>query len=704
MSIETLTGFIGSSNIFEDVRDREGGERVLDDLAAQVIEDFQRDQSSMTDWSNQIEAGKEVAKQENESKSEPWEGAANFKTTAMLEASVAFGDRAATELLRSRNILKIDVIGSDKEGGKRKSAENVTEYMNWQINYEMEDWRDIQETLFYELPNVGCLFKKVYYDSIEGINRSELIHYPDFAVNQATASVKDCLSFTQIMDVSASEVIEKQNSGLWADVEIYPEDADSDEGSNEQQEVEDAEENSSRFFEQRCYYDLDDDGYAEPYIVTVHEETQQVVRIVPRYFADNIYVRNETGSIGKLGEVENPVKVVKIVPIIDIVKYGFVKSQDGTFLDIGYYHILTSLCKAQNSTTNQLLDSGTLANLQGGYVAKGFRKRMGNTKFKPGSYTATDISPSDLRNGVVSHQFKEPSQTLFALNEKITKEIDEASVKMDLQGVLAPNAPATTTLALIQENMLPTSAIMQRIIRAESREFRKLFDLNSRYIDPSEYRVVLDDESASYRADFNPRSMDVVPTASAEMSSKIQRIQQSQVMLLEVEKIAFAGGDVRPIYERWFDAMGADDMINQVWPDPEQMSEEQKSRQDELAKQRKNEMMLQAIQIDQAERALVMQERLASMEVALKQSELEKNLISLRKTESEIILNLEKAESEEVKNQIDVYTAQLGGIRQAIDATIREIEVNNAARAAEQDRATPTDPPNPFPRLPSVAG
>ena len=39
-----------------------------------------------------------------------------------------------------------------------------------------------------------------------------------------------------------------------------------------------------------------------------------------------------------------------------------------------------------NTTTNQLIDAGTLANLQGGHLAKGFRKNMGPMKIRPGEY------------------------------------------------------------------------------------------------------------------------------------------------------------------------------------------------------------------------------------------------------------------------------------------------------------------------------
>lgn len=675
MTIETTLDFIGKDNLVDIIKKRDDGGDLLAELATQVIDDAERDKATMGDWEKLIEQGREVAKQETGTKSFPWDGAANFKTPDLLGAAISFGDRATTELLRSYNILKIKVVGKDAQGLKKKASENVTEYMNWQIHSEMPDWIDIQEQLLYEMPNTGCVFKKVFFDSLEKRPDTELIHYPDFIVNQAKKSMDDRYPFTQPMDFSYGEVREKQRQGIWADEEIYPEGSDDDKGLNGEERVEVALDNPEKFYEQRCWFDLDDDSYAEPYIVLVHVASKKVVRIVARYRSNGVYVK-KGDQTGILGELVGATEVVKIKPLNDIVKYGFVKSQDGTFLDLGYYHMLTALCKAQNTTTNQLLNAGTLANTQGGWTAKGFRKKMGNIKFKMGEFAQTDISAADLQNGILMHQFKEPSATLLNLRDKIAVATKELSVNLDLQGVIAPNAPATTTLALIQEAMVPTSAIMQRIIRAESKEFKILFDINSDFIDQEEYQLVLDDPDAKYQDDFDARKMDIMPTASAELSSQAQRLQQAEAMVMQSQVIGMMGGDVRPIFENWFDAIGANEMVNQVWPDPEAMSEQQKVRQQEIqAKQRKEEMLI-GIDVDQKERALVLEEKKGLSDRQL-------NLMKMEELKSETILNLEKAETENSKNQINVYTTQLDGLRFAIDAEKSSIEEE---RNAKQDQ------------------
>jgi len=82
---------------------------------------------------------------------------------------------------------------------------------------------------------------------------------------------------------------------------------------------------------------------------------------------------------------------------------------------------------------------------------------------------------------------------------------------------------------------------------------------------------------------------------------------------------------------------------------------------------------LQAIQIDQSERALV------AIEADTESKTLErkaKALSTVAKTESEVILNLEKAETEQTKNQISKYTADTDGIRTAIEFAKEELDLD----------------------------
>lgn len=660
--LDFLINNIESQNIAEDV-DRD----TLDKIAHQVIEDYNRDNDSMGNWSSVVEAGRALAKQDLTSKDDPWPGASNFKTTAILGASNAFGDRAATELVRSKNLVKCEIVGPDPQGAKREAAKRISTFTNWQINHEMVDWRAKQKAMFYELPACGVTFKKTFYDPLTQKNASELIQYPNFIVNQAVRSLDDGDTFTHILDISQNQLIERQNAGIWLDVEVYGEDPEADEGSNAQQQVEEAFDNDKNFLEQNCWYDLDGDGYAEPYTVTVQRDKSAVLRIVARYNEECLFV-TEGGKTHRFlkGQPIGRSKLVRIEATNPIVKYGFVPDPDGGYLDLGYYHLLSSLAKTVNGTTNQLMDSGTLANHQGGALAKGFRKKMGNMSTKPGEWVSTDIGAQDLRNGIVPWAFKEPSQTLLQLNEMNKKEMQDLTVNLDLQGVLAPNAPATTTLALIQESMLPASARLQSIIDSMSKEFMNLFRLNAEFISPEQYRRIVDDEKANYKADFDLDGQNMLPTANPEMSSRMQRIAQADAIMAQLPFLVQTGADMKEIVKMWLDALGAEELQDQVFPTQEELTEEQKARQQQEQEAQQRQDQILAKEMELKEREMATKEAKIELDNAKGQLEAMKVMAEISKIKAETIKTLEEAETEHSTNQINNYTAEFDLVERTV--------------------------------------
>ena len=117
--------------------------------------------------------------------------------------------------------------------------------------------------------------------------------------------------------------------------------------------------------------DLDGDGYTEPYIVTVEENTRSVLRIVPRFGRDTI-------------EMDEDEQVVAIEPDIYYTKYSFIPNPDGGFYDIGFGRLLGPINESANTIINQLVDAGSLSNLQAGFIGKGLKIKMGESKFQPG--------------------------------------------------------------------------------------------------------------------------------------------------------------------------------------------------------------------------------------------------------------------------------------------------------------------------------
>jgi len=674
MPIKELMEFIGKQDISEDIP-----EERLATLGERVRRQFDEDWGSMQDWMNSVDKGVKLMKQEFNTKSTPWDGASNFKSPILSEASISFGDKASLEILRARNLVKADIIGKDKTGQKKKLAERVTEAMNYQVNYQMTGWRKDQKRMLYVLPNVGCMFKKTVFDPLEGKAASHIIQYPDFAINQATTSMETSRSFTQILDIDLNGMLDRQDAGIWRDVDVYPKDSEGDEGSNEAADTTDAESNPDRFLEQQCFADLDDDGKEEPYIVTIHEQTMTVMRVVPRYDERSFMVKTPEGRIMNLVEAikketeasvqrgeELPAladiskfELIRINPKQEITKYGFIPSPDGTFLDLGYAHLLGAITQGVNTTTNQLTDAGTLRNMGGGFLAKGFRKKMGPIRMKPGQYSSTEIAARDLQTGILSNPNPEPSQVLFALNEKLEQQGRTFAAIVDTSGQIQANTAPTTALAIIQEALISTSALMGRILDGMSEEFQILFDINKRTFDPELYKTILDELEASSAADFNNESLDIVPTATPEMSSKLQRMQLSVVEMEQIPNVVAAGGNPQAIIRNFFERIGSDN-IDDIFP--EEPTDQQAQ---EIARFREQQELANQLQTQQLQLAELQTEILSREQDRLDAEtkvKIEKAISDITKNMAVNILTLEKAESEDVKNQINKYTTQAQGV------------------------------------------
>jgi chaperonin GroES len=269
--------------------------------------------------------------------------------------------------------------------------------------------------------------------------------------------------------------------------------------------------------EQHTYLDLDDDDYPEPYIVTFHLESGKVLRIAARFSEKTMFF--------------NEGKLVKIEPIHYFTKFGFIPNPDGGFYDLGFGTLLGPINEAVNSLINQLIDSGTLNNLQSGFLGKGLKLRMGETKFQPGEWKAVNSMGDDLKKQIVPLPSKEPSAVLFQLmGSMITSGKELASVAEIFVGKMpGQNTPATTTMATIEQGMKVFTAVYKRVYRSLQQEFDKLFDINGTYLNPETYAKVVDVNVGPQ--DFTRDEYDVCPGADPTAVSQTEKLLKAQGLM-----------------------------------------------------------------------------------------------------------------------------------------------------------------------------
>lgn len=657
--MQKLLSYIDNPNIAEDL-----SEDRLKKIGEKVCEDYGKDRDSMKDWSAGVDKGMRIAKPADAPKSFPWDGASNYKSSMIYEAVISFGDRVSSEILSEKSLVKGCLTGVESPE-KVARMNRVAKFMNWQFNYEIKEWRDEQEQSLYALASCGVFFKKTFFDPTEGKNISCPIFYPNFAVNQNEKSMSAMTRFTECKNYTDNEIKERISAGIWLDQDYKQDDEDKD---NEDGDESSGQEITDNFIEQCTLIDLDDDGYAEPYMVTVHKRTGKVARIVARFDKDSILVKVADGVVSTLTQAEAAVKpqvaqemlqdvlsmtpeeaekmteekllsdvddavydklkIVKIKPTGLITKYGFIVAPDNTFLNWGYCHLLATQCELINTTTNQLIDAGTLANLPSGFKSKEFRQNKSPMRLRPGEITTVDVDANTLQNGLVFNQFRDPSPGLMQMNEMTKNEARGMTAIINLEGTIAPNAPAATTLGILQEKMMPTTTLIGRVLRSMSEEFSKMFDLNAKYTDPQLYQQVLDDPNADYQQDFTRQGYDIEPTADASKSSQMQQMQTATVLLEIMPLLEQPTPAKMAVVERVLNTIGESELLPKLMqepqPDPQMMQMEQQRLQMEQMnaqlQQQNNDLLTKQHEIKMAELEI------NKMKLNLEQQELQRKL------------------------------------------------------------------------------
>lgn len=511
-------------------KDKRKGTNVLKELGDKVVSQYEIDESSREEWCKRNEEWMKLATQVMEKKSFPWDGAANVKYPLLSMAALQFSARAYSSLIPSLDVVKVKVVGPDQDGQLTDVANKLSTHMSYQVLYEMDGWEEDMDTLCFVLPIVGVMFKKTYYSEIQKCNVSELVHAKDFVVNYGTKSLKKCSRYTHVLYFTENEIKERQNYGLFLETDkpLGPGMGDdrSVTGDGSTTGIEpsgrDDDETPRKILEQYRWIDLDDDGYKEPYIVTVDYETHEVLRITPNFVIKDVE-RDDDG------------KILCITPCQWFTKFGFIPNPDGGFYDLGFGLLLGGINATVNTLTNQLLDSGTLQTLQAGFLAKGLKLGGKDLKFKVGEWKQVNAIGDDLRKNIMPLPVNPPSEVLFNLLGALSQAGKElASVAEIFTGKMpGQNTPAATTMATIEQGLKVFTSIYKRIYRSLTIEFSKLYELNKIYMPTEITRFVSEingdgEEYKVSRFDYQAFNAKVVPASDPNMVSETQKLMKIQ--------------------------------------------------------------------------------------------------------------------------------------------------------------------------------
>jgi hypothetical protein len=483
--------------------------RISNELVGYVDTDI----DSRKDWADTFVKGLDVVGFKYEERTDPWDGACGVFSTILAEAAIRFQAETMSETFPAAGPVRVKILGEENKD-KMEAAERVKADMNYELTERMVEYRPEHERLLYSLGLAGSAFKKVYYDP--NIMRQVAIYVPaeDVIVPYGASHIESAERVTHIMRKTKNELRKLQVSGFYRDIELgdpQPFHTDIEERKAEEGGYSITDDERYSIYEVHVDmvidgFDDSDDDVARPYVVTIERGTGAVL------------------AIRRNWNPEDPLMLKRqhFVHYVYVPGFGF--------YGLGLIHIIGGYARAGTSLIRQLVDAGTLANLPGGLKSRGLRIKGDDTPIEPGEWRDVDVPSGSVRDNIMPLPYKEPSQTLLALLDKITNEGRRLGAISDMNiSDMSANAPVGTTLALLERTLKPMAAVQARVHYAMKQEFKLLKAIMAEYA-PAEYGYEpLRGEVSARQADY--ALVDVIPVSDPNSSTMAQRVVQYQAVL-----------------------------------------------------------------------------------------------------------------------------------------------------------------------------
>jgi chaperonin GroES len=507
----------------------------------------------------------DLALQVQKDKSFPWSGCSNVVFPLVTIAALQFSARSYSNIIHGSHVVNYRVPCEDPSGLLQERADRISRHMSWQVLEEDSAWEEQHDRLLLNLAIVGTNFIKTYYSPKLGHNVSELVMARDFVLDYYARSVNECSRKTQVIMLSRNEIYEKCMNDTFRDVrdaEWFNSTPKSEAVSAKQDNrqgvtiPEPDEDTPFRGLEQHRFLDLDHDGYAEPYIVTLEAGSKQVLRIVSRIEREEDIDRN----VAK--------RIRLIVPTEYYTKYSFIPAPDGGIYDVGFGILLGPLNESVNTGINQLLDAGTMQNTTGGFLGRGAKIRGGVYTMAPWEWKRVDSTGDDLRKSLVPFPERQPSAVMFNLLQLLIQYTDRISGTTEQMVGENPgqNTPAETSRNTLEQGMQVYNMIFKRVWRSMKEEFKKLHKLNAIFLQ-SKHKF---GQSGSFvlQEDYKSNPDQVVPLADPNVTSKAARVN----MAITVKQSAMTtpGYNLQEVEKNLLHALQVDG-IDRLYPGPDKV-------------------------------------------------------------------------------------------------------------------------------------
>ena len=442
-------------------------------IANEIIQHYRADLESRSEWEENRARWYKLWACKLDKKTTPWTGSSNVCVPLTANACNQSHARSYQSIFAPSGLVKTLPVGEEDED----RARNVEQFMNWQLQNEMEEYEDVFDRLLQQLPINGVAFKKLFWNKENERPESQYINVLDLIVPYRTKSLETARRITHRLYLHYEELEDRNEAGLYENFDnVHTVGSRSEEADPVRDEADDMvgeqpytdADEPHVILEIHKSYNLDIDGEGKkPYIFTVDENSGTLLRVTSREY-----------KVGKETKVLN-----------FFIDYHFIPNPDG-FYSFGFGHFLEQLNQMANTAFNQIFDAGRLSNTPFFFYGRKAGLKKSALNLEPGKGFEVD-DPTQ----VYFPSMQRVDQTLFQVlaatqqySETFTSTSDYLSGR-ESKGTKTPTAHGT--LAIIEQGLVTFAVQTKRIFRQFKKELRLIMELNQMFLsDKKEYRIM----------------------------------------------------------------------------------------------------------------------------------------------------------------------------------------------------------------------
>jgi hypothetical protein len=515
---------------------------VVTGLVSDLLSDFDEDINSRKDWMQTYVDGLELLGMKIEERADPWIGACGVYHPLLSEAVVKFQAEVMMSTFPAAGPVKTQIIGKETPQ-KKQAATRVAADMNYELTDVMTEFRPEHERMLWGLGLAGNAFKKVYFDPSLDRQTSIFVTAEDLVVPYGASDLQTSPRVTHIMRKTENELRKLQVAGFYADIDLGEPNNTIDEVEKkiaEKMGFRAQTDDRYKILEMNVNLDLEgfedtdkhgeETGIALPYIVTIEKGSNKCLAIRRNWNQDD-----------KLKAKRQ-----------HFVHYGYIPGFG--FYCFGLIHLIGAFAKSGTSILRQLVDAGTLANLPGGFKTRGLRVKGDDTPIGPAEWRDVDVPSGTIAENIMALPYKEPSQVLAMLLDKIVEEGRKFASAADIQVAdMSANSPVGTTLAILERQLKVMTAVQARIHYSFKQELILLRDIIRDYT-PDEYNYEPEEGSPkAKKSDYD--LVTVIPVSDPNAATMAQKIVQYQAVI-QLAQQAPQIYDLPQLHRQMLDVLG----------------------------------------------------------------------------------------------------------------------------------------------------